>query len=192
MVLFLDRCPLYCWTDNTVRPPFQRWSVSWPVLLTEPGSPPSLPAARAQRWVFDSAFTGEAFAWRYHLQAGGLDPDIGPAESVRYGSAFGTRELLAVRQADLWLVNNIPALRTRFFRLELFPGIAFRDVRQRPDPEFHRPLIGLRALHRAGVLLQIDLARATVSLWTPGPWYQNLFLFLRRARSGFSTLPPPW
>jgi hypothetical protein len=142
--------------------------------------------------VFDTAFTGDAFAWRHHLQAGGLEPDFRRLGPVRYGSALGITRLLPIRPANLWLVSNIPALRGKFFRLELDPGIAFRDVPQRPDPEFHRPLIGLRALHRAGVILQINLARATVSLWTPGPWHQNLALFLRRALFGFATLPPPW
>ena len=192
MILFLDRCPLYCWTDHTRQPPFQRWSVSLPVLLTDPGSPTPLPDAPAQRWVFDTAYTGEAFAWRHHLQTAGLDPDAERAGSVRHGSALGTSHLLSIRAADLWLVSNIPALRGKFLRIELDPGIAFRDVPQRPDPEFHRPLIGLRALHRAGVRLQIDFARATVSLWTPGPWHQRLSLIVRRVLSGYATVPPPW
>ena len=35
-----------------------------------------------------------------------------------------------------------------------------------PDPQFHRPLIGLRAL-RAGLKVDIDCGHATVSVWVP-------------------------
>jgi hypothetical protein len=36
-----------------------------------------------------------------------------------------------------------------------------------PDPEFHRALVGMRPLVRAGLKLEIDFANRAVSLWTP-------------------------
>jgi hypothetical protein len=36
-----------------------------------------------------------------------------------------------------------------------------------PDPQFQRPLIGIRALRTAGLRLEIDFAADTVSVRTP-------------------------
>jgi len=105
---------------------------------------------------------------------------------------LGARAQLPVRNADLWLLSNIPALHGKPFRLESHPGIAFRNTSQRPDPEFDRPLLGMRTLHRAGVMVLIDYSTATVSLWTPGSWYETVSFGLRRAFSGFKTVPIRW
>ena len=71
-----------------------------------------------------------------------------------------------VRLADLWLESNLPQLPP--FYLPLQGGIAFLDQRVvTPDPEFHRALIGLRPLVRAGLKLEVDFASRTISLWTP-------------------------
>jgi hypothetical protein len=51
--------------------------------------------------------------------------------------------------------------------LENPPGIPFRDVPQNPDPQFQRPLIGMRALRRAGLLIELEFGSDTVSIWTP-------------------------
>ena len=64
-------------------------------------------------------------------------------------------------------MSNIPALVTNPFRLEAFPGIPFRDVPQIPDPQLQRPLIGMRVLRRAGLMVELDFASDTVSIWTP-------------------------
>jgi hypothetical protein len=191
VILFLDRLPLYAWTDNTRTPPLQRWSVPLPVLPADPAlAAPS--GAVPQRWVLDTGFTGDGFAWRRHLEAAGLDPDVEQTGTIRARSSLGVSEVVPVRNADLWLFSNLPALRGRPFRLELDPGIAFRNVAQRPDPEFHRPLVGMRALRRAGVKVQINFAQATVSLWVPGPWLQSVVLLGRRVLSGYATVPMPW
>jgi hypothetical protein len=192
VILFLDRLPLSSWTDLTRTPPVRRWSVPLPVLLTEAGAPAPPPDAVPQRWAFDTGFTGDAFAWRGHLEGAGLDPDVEQAAPVRFGSSLGASALLPVRMADLWLVSNLPPFQGQPFRLALDPGIAFRNVRQRPDPEFHRPLVGIRTLLRAGLQVTIDFARATVSVWVPGPWYRNVFLWLRRMLTGHATVPLPW
>ena len=107
------------------------------------------------------------------------------------GSAFGERVDLPICSADLWLFSNLPALRHVPFRLTLDPGITFQDA-QAPASDFHRPLIGMGALLRAGLKVQIDFARATVSIWTPGSWPENVTLLWRRLLSGRSTLPPLW
>jgi hypothetical protein len=91
--------------------------------------------------------------------------------------------------ADLWLVSNLLPLRDKPFRLALDPGAAFRNVLQRPDPEFHRPLVGIRPLLRAGLTVTINFAGATVSVWVPGPWYRNAALMARRIVTGYATVP---
>jgi hypothetical protein len=64
------------------------------------------------------------------------------------------------------LCSNLPTLRNPPYRLDLTSGVVFRDA-PAPDAEFHRPLLGMRVLLRAGVKVKIDFAKATVSLWTP-------------------------
>ncbi len=72
-----------------------------------------------------------------------------------------------VRDADLWLVSNLPALRGTPHRMVLHRGLPFRDTSSRAEPEFQRPLIRIRALRSAGMKIEIDFARDTVSVWTP-------------------------
>ncbi|HEY7428447.1 MAG TPA: hypothetical protein VH682_29715 [Gemmataceae bacterium] len=74
-----------------------------------------------------------------------------------------------VRDADLWLVSNIPTLSPMPYRLSLHRGLPFHDVPTLPDPQFQRPLIGIRALKSAGLRVEIDFAKGTVSVWTPDP-----------------------
>jgi hypothetical protein len=121
----------------------------------------------------------------------GLDPTVGLAGIARSRSAFGAAEHLPIRAATLWLVSNLPSRRAKPFPLPVVAGIAFRDA-VAPENESLRPLLGMRVLLRAGVKVQIDCARATVSVWTPGPWYQSLSLELRRLVTGFATVPVRW
>jgi len=144
VALLLDRLPLHCWTDNTRSFPIKHWSMKVPVIPSRPGSlPPS--AGQPQPWVLDTGFSGEAFAWRHHLEAAGLDPDQerGFPLSLRW-SATGQRAQVPVREADLWMVSNSPGVAP--FCLSLDGGVAFLDRRvTTPDPEFQRALIGMRA-----------------------------------------------
>ncbi len=169
MPLFIDCLPLHCWTDNTQAPPRSYWSIALPVLVSEPGlaAPPALPV---QRWFFDTGSSGDAFAWRHHLIVAGLDPDQnrGPGQMVVTAS-IGARSLVPIREADLWLVSNVPALRNLPCRLSLERGIPFRNVVNLPDPQLNRPLIGMRAFRRAGLRVEIDFANDTVSVWVPDP-----------------------
>jgi hypothetical protein len=191
VALFIARLPLFSWFDQTRVQAIRRWSVSLPALPTVPGSKALVGVERPQRWVLDTGFTGDAYAWRTHLVEAGLDPRAHLAGTLPARSVFGERQDLPVCKAGLWLISNLPALRDAPFYLELSPGILFREGTP-PDPEFNRPLLGLRALLRAGLKVQIDFARATVSLWTPGPWYRGLSLGLRRLLTGYAKLPVRW
>ncbi len=51
--------------------------------------------------------------------------------------------------------------------MRLYPGILFHNVTALPDPQFHRPLIGLEALREAGLRVEIDFAADVASVWTP-------------------------
>lgn len=164
VTLFIDRLPLHVWNDHARTPPIQFWSVRVPVLLTESGliAPPA--SETPQDWVFDTGNTGDAFAWRHHLVAAGLDPNVGRAGSRAISSTLGVpKQLVPVRSADLWLVSNVPALASTPFKLELDPGIAFRDVPALPDPQLQRPLLGMRAVRRARLRIEMDFATDTVS-----------------------------
>jgi hypothetical protein len=166
--LFIDRLPFHCWVDQTRTPPQPHWSIVLSILLTEPGLTVPPATATAQVWVFDTGTRGEAFAWRHHLVSAGLDPDVDRLPlPVTITSALAGRESLPVRRALLWLVSNLPALAGTPWRLELLPGLPFRDVATLPDPEFHRPLLGLRPLLRAGLRIELEFAQKTLSLWTP-------------------------
>jgi hypothetical protein len=146
----------------------EHWSVVLPILVTECGLsvPPS--HAAVQQWVFDSGNTGEAFAWRQHLLAVGLDSNVQRARGlIALTSAVGGKEYLPIRQADLWLVSNLAVFSGTPWRLPLQHGIPFRDVPTRPDPHYHRPLIGMRTLRRAGLKVELDFAHGSVSVWTP-------------------------
>jgi hypothetical protein len=165
--LFIDRLPLHCWTDQT-QTPLSHWSVALPVLVTEAGlaAPPAgLPL---QHWHLDTGHTGEAFAWRHHLQAAGLDPDQGHAPgAAALTSSLAGKLLVPVRQADLWLVSNIPALQGRPYPVRLERGVPFRDLTALPDPNLNRPLIGMRALRRARLRVEVDFDADVVSVWVP-------------------------
>ena len=167
MPLFLDRLPFHQWTDPTRTPPLTYWTVVLPVILTEPTllAPPSV--VGVQEWVLDTGNRGEAFAWRQHLTQAGLDPDQGRMPQSMTIRTVAGRLLVPVRDADLWLVSNIPALRSMPQRISLHRGLPFHDMPTLPDPHFQRPLIGIRALRSAGLRVEIDFAADTISAWTP-------------------------
>ncbi|MBI1915551.1 MAG: hypothetical protein HYS12_12585 [Planctomycetes bacterium] len=126
-------------------------------------APPS--GAQPQLWTIDTGFVGEAFAWRHHLLAAGLDPDVERVGTIRAVSALGASAVYPIRSADLWLVSNLPALAP--WRMELDRGIVLRDVAILPDPNLHRPLVGMQALIQSGLKLEIDFASQLLSLWVP-------------------------
>lgn len=167
MPLFIDRLPFQCWTDQTRTPPSSHWTIVLPIVLTEPTrlSPP--PVTSTSDWVLDTGNRGEAFAWRYHLLQAGLDPDQGQMPQPMSVRTVAGRITVPVRDADLWLVSNVPALRLTPYRMVLHRGLPFLDMPNPPDPQFQRPLIGIRALRAAGLKMEIDFANDTVSVWTP-------------------------
>lgn len=166
MALILDRLALHCWTDHTRTPPTRHWSVQIPVVPSPAGSPP-LPTAKPWGWVLDTGFSGEAFAWRHHLETAGLDPDTEHdlPLALRW-SATGQRTHVPVREADLWIISNCRGVGP--FCLSLDGGIAFIDRPVAvPDPEFHRALIGMRSPRRSQLSIEIDFVGSTVSIRTP-------------------------
>jgi hypothetical protein len=166
--LFIDRLPFDCWIDQTRTPPAAHWSVVLPVFVSDPNLSAPPPNAPLQRWVLDTGNRGAAFAWRRHLLDAGIDPDVLRfAGGLTVTTAVGGKTPVPVRMADLWLASNVPALGGAAWRIELDPGIPFNDVTTLPDPQFHRPLIGLRALRRAGLRVELDFAADVVSVWTP-------------------------
>lgn len=169
MPLFIDQLPFDHWTDVTRKPPLTYWALTLPIIVTEPTliAPPAI--AGIQEWILDTGNRGEAFAWRHHLVQAGVDPDQG-----RFPFSMSIRTVAGqltapVRDVDLWLVSNLPALRASPHRISLHRGLPFHDVTTVPDPHFQQPLIGIRALRAAGLRVDIDFARDVLSVWTPDP-----------------------
>lgn len=130
-------------------------------------------------------------AWRFHLERAGLDlADPRKLHSAKAIARLANDavEELPIRRASLWLVSNIPALRHSPFPLLLNPGLPFYDRSPRRTTNLF-PLVGLGAFRRAGLTVKIDFQAATLSVWTPGPWYRGLSLFFRRLPGGFATIP---
>jgi hypothetical protein len=167
MPLFIDRLPFQRWTDATRSPPLTSWTVVLPVVLAEPSLPGPPPIGHVEQWVLDTGNRGEAFAWRHHLLAAGLDPDQGRLPQAMSIRTVSSKITVPVRDADLWLVSNLTASPPEPFRLVLHRGLPFMDVVAVPDPQLQRPLIGVRALRSAGLKIEIDFAQDTISVWTP-------------------------
>lgn len=169
MPLFIDRLPFHFWIDQTRTPPLTYSADLLPVWLTDPGLAAPLPNSPLQEWVLDTGNTGEGFAWRHHLLQAGLDPDVHrlPGHIRIGGATIQQPPRASLREADLWLASSLPALHSKPFRIRLERGLPFLDLPARPDPLFHRPLIGMRALRRAGLRMEIDFAADVVSVWTP-------------------------
>jgi len=166
--LFIDRLPFSFWVDQTRTPPTTHWAVVLPVIVRDPNLPAPPPNAPVQQWVLDTGNRSAAFAWRRHLIDAGLDPDahLSPG-GMTITSAVGGKTAVPIRLAELWLVSNVPSTPKAVWRMQLYPGIPFHDVTTLPDPQFHRPLIGLYTLRMAGLRVEIDFAADVVSVWTP-------------------------
>lgn len=167
MPLFLDRLPFHRWIDATRSPPLPHWTVVLPVMLTDPHLATAPPVAGVQEWALDTGNRGEAFAWRHDLVRAGVDPDRFRLPQTMTVRTVSGQVVVPVRAATLWLVSNLPALQGTPQRLVLRRGLPFRDTTAPPDPQYQRPLIGLRALRTAGLRVEIDFAQDTISVWTP-------------------------
>lgn len=168
MPLFIDRLPFRRWLDATKAPPLEYWSIVLPILLTEPQLPAPPANAWLWEWVLDTACRSEGLAWKHHLLQAGLDPRQRQFRTAAVRTVAG-QVLLPVREADLWLVSTVSGLSATPYRIELLRGLTFQDSPQLPDPEFQRPILGLRAMRTAGLRVEIDFANDTVSVWTPDP-----------------------
>jgi hypothetical protein len=163
--LLLDRLPFHVWTDNTRNPPVEHWSIRLPVALTETASAVPPPNTPTHDWVFDTGTNADAFAWRHHLESAGLDPDLNLVGFIKATSSLGASTQAPVRDAEVWLFSNVPNVPP--FPLELDEGIAFLDTKRIPDPQLHRPLLGMHVFLRAGLKVELDFAGRTISLWSP-------------------------
>ncbi len=171
MELFIEDQPFLAWTDNTRVPPRVHLFVSVDVIPSDPAAEPTRP--QPQRWFLDTCFSGEAYAYGYHLDNAAVAP-LPPAWKVmsRLTSSVSSDDpkLLPVQPADLWLVSNRAGAdkKLRLFYLALNQGIT-RDDRTLTscDEIHHRALIGVPALVRAGVRVEIDFRRKVVSVWVP-------------------------
>jgi hypothetical protein len=170
-----------------------------PAVVSNPGLPGPPPTAPCRWWKFDSAFALDACAWRFHIERAGLDPfdpDWLDPLRVTIRAANDAVEPLPTREAAVWLVSNIPALRETPYRLALSPGLPFYDRSPRQTTHLY-PLLGMGAFHRARLKVTIDFDAGTLSVWTPGPWYRGASQFLRRLPGRFATIPSdqlcaPW
>jgi hypothetical protein len=187
MPLFIDSLPLYSSDGN------RRWSVSLPVIVTPPGAPAPPADATPQRWIFDTGFTGDAYCWQSDLLDAGVDPTAEPLRPRTIKQIAGPRYQFPACGADLWLVSNIPFLRDRPYRLELnHRGITYNPTNAPRPADAIPPLIGIKLFRRACLRIFLDAFRDTVSIWTPGPWYNSLAVAARRLFSGYARLPMPW
>ncbi len=166
MRLFIDRLPFHTWTDPTRSPPLSYWTVVLPIIMTEPSLMTPPPVADVQEWALDTGNRGEAFAWRRHLLLAGIDPDRGRLPQPMTISTVAGKIVVPVRDVDLWLVSNQVVAPPAPYRIVLRRGLPFRDTVRLADPEFQRPLIGIRALRSAGLRVEIDFAHDHVSVWT--------------------------
>src|SRR5436305_461339 len=123
MPLFIDRLPFHQWTDPTRTPPLTYWTVVLPVMVTEPTLLAPPPVAGVQEWALDTGNRGEALAWRYHLVQAGLDPGQRRMPQGMTIRTVAGRLNVPVRDTDLWLVSNIPALRPVPYRITLQRGL---------------------------------------------------------------------
>jgi hypothetical protein len=191
VALFIDRLPLY---SREILTAGRRRRVLYPLLpavVSEPSLDAPPPDAPPRWWKFDTACAPDACAWRFHLESAGLypsPPDRLAPQQITIRTANDTAEELPTRRAAIWLVSNIPSLRRFPFPLDLRPGLPFYDRSPRRTTDLY-PLLGMGALHRARLRVQIDFAAETLSVRTPGAWYRGLALSLRRRPGRFATIP---
>jgi hypothetical protein len=138
-------------------------------MVTEPSLLVPPPVALVQDWVLDTGNRGEAFAWRHHLLRAGLNPDLRRLPQPMLIRTITGSKSVPVRDVDLWLVSQLPGQALPPYRIVLHRGLPFQDTPTVPDPHFQRPLLGIRALRSAGLRVEINFARDTVSVWTPDP-----------------------
>ena len=159
MALFIDRLS------------FGQEQIVLRVVLAEPGSDSPPPIAQPMTCVLDTGFAGELFGWRRHLELAGLDPDDHrhPKPDRLRASLHAEKPLvLPIRKAEVWLVSNIAQNGPPPLRLELTDGMSFRD--EQPPGKMNRlprMLLGMRALWRAGLRIELDFSRGECSVWTP-------------------------
>jgi hypothetical protein len=64
-------------------------------------------------------------------------------------------------------VSNVAAYHGAPHPLRPDRGVSFIDLPTFPDPNLNRPLIGMRALRRARLRVEVDFDADVVSVWVP-------------------------
>jgi hypothetical protein len=117
MPLFIDWLPLHVTRDPLMG---AGWlGVALPILVTDPGLSQPAICARVQRWLVDTRFTGEAFAWRHHLEEAGLNVMVHRPGQVTLTPHLGVPRRYPLRTAQLWLASNLAGLHPTPWRLRL-------------------------------------------------------------------------
>jgi hypothetical protein len=185
MILFIDRLPL------------EGLFAFLPMMAVDPGRTAARPRTH-KRWKVDTGCGPEAYAWRSHLLEAGLNPDSHPAGRGEIRPASGPAVERPRRRAHLLLFSNVPALQDSPFRFELTDGITLADDSGGGDPRERRPIVGMKALHAAGlqVLSALSAQAKTISVWVPKTFLpkarHRAALLVRRALTGFATTPIRW
>ncbi len=169
--VLIDNLGFHAWQDNSRLPPKRYWSVKLPVIVTPPDLPSPPADAPVQLWTLDIGFSGSAFCYEQHLVDAGLPRDKWQiAGTVTHRSVLSKEKRQGVLcQADLWLLcgSRREAQKSRFYRLEVGPGIGVNCEQRTLDPEYDRPLIGMGLLMNARLKIDLDFEARSVSIWTP-------------------------
>ena len=132
---------------------------------------PDLPRIPA---ILDTGHNHNFSIQEQHLrQWAGLDPRLFP----KLGTARVNEELVDKRAANIWLHPNVPNQRDQFvdrrpFCLELDDGMFVFAGRTPETPVAgpRLPLVGLRALRRSDLTVNLDCHKARITIRTPRWW----------------------
>jgi hypothetical protein len=184
VIRFLNALPF--WPPGAP-PESESLAVLIPVIPTEPDYPPPSATTRPFRWRLDTGCTSDGFISRSDLIEAGLNPNrpLLPSRPIRTTS--GEVVSTGQRSLDLWLVSNIPALRDTPFRIGTNPGLHVSTATRQVFSHF--PILGMRALRRAGLKILLDYRRATASVWVPATAFQTWTHWAGRVLPHFRPVP---
>ncbi len=174
--MLFDQAAMHSWTDRTRAASREYWSVRVPVLISDPflKSPPA--RQRRQFWTCDIGYTGAAYCLENHLREAGLDPAVWSFErTVANRSSLRPDKVhLPARQVRLWIPCDTSDKQTRYLMFDPHPGVVFGAPRKVLDPEFDRPLIGMKLLANSGLKIELDFVAKTFSIWLMDEHSPNL------------------
>lgn len=104
MELFIDRLPI------------TQLSIRLPVIVSEPGLLRPPPDGHVSDWFLDTGFTGEASAWRPHLEGAQIDPDVNPLDE---GIVFRDQQISSSRGRTARPLLGMRLLRRARLKLDI-------------------------------------------------------------------------